>query len=85
MRVDEYHANELMRLLDRCHFYPTRPVFDSTGAAAIYRACRRSGFTPRRLNDYCIAAVALETRLIILHEDRDFDRISDVTGLLIDM
>lgn len=82
---DEYHANELMRLLDRCHFYPTRPLFDSTGAAAIYRACRRSGFTPRRLNDCFIAAVALENGLVVLHTDRDFDRIADVTGLMIDM
>ena len=83
--TDERKANDLMRLLDRCHFYPTRPLFDSTGAAGIYRACRRSGFTPRQLNDCLIAAVALEHGLVVLHEGRDFDRIADVMGLLIDM
>jgi len=82
--TDERHANELMRLLDRCRFYPSRPLFDSTGAAAVYRTCRRAGFTPRQLNDCLIAAVALEHGLVILHEDRDFERIADVTGLLVE-
>ncbi len=81
--TSEQEANELMRLLDRCRFYPVRPLFDSTGAAAIYRRCRRVGFTPRRLNDCLIAAVALEYDLPVLHQDRDFERIAEVTGLRI--
>jgi predicted nucleic acid-binding protein len=83
--TDERRANDLMRLLDRCRFYPVRPLFDFTGAAGIYRACRRSGFTPWQLNDCLIAAVALEHGLAVLHEDRDFERIAGVTGLLIDV
>ena len=79
----ERQANDLMRLLDRCRFYPARPLFDSTGAAAIYRACRRAGFTPRRLNDCLIAAVALEQDVPVLHQDRDFEHIAEVTGLRI--
>lgn len=82
--IDEPAANDLMRLLDRCRFYPTRPLFDSTGSAAIYRACRRAGFTPRRLNDYAIASVALEHQLSMLHTDRDFEHIATVTGLLLE-
>jgi len=82
--TDERQANDLMRLLDRCRFYPTRPLFDSTRAAEVYRMCRRSGFTPRQLNDCFIAAVALEHDLVVLHMDRDFDRIAEVTGLLVD-
>lgn len=82
--TSEHAANELMHLLDRCRFYPARPLFDSTGAAAIYRTCRRAGFTPRRLNDCLIAAIALEHDLSVLQQDRDFDRIAEVTGLRVE-
>lgn len=82
--TSEHAANELMRLLDRCRFYPARPLFDSTGAAAIHRSCRRAGFTPRRLNDCLIAAIALEHDLPVLHQDRDFERIAEVTGLRVE-
>jgi len=80
----ERAAHDLIRLLDRCRFFPNRPLFDSTGAASLYRACRRAGVTPRRLNDCAIAAVALEHDLSVLHRDRDFDRISLVSGLLVE-
>jgi hypothetical protein len=80
----EREAIDLMRLLDRCRFYPARPLFDATGAAAVYRACRRGGFTPRRLNDSLIAAIALEHGLPILHQDRDFEHIAELTGLLVE-
>lgn len=80
--TNERQSRELMRLLDRCRFYPTRPLFDSTAAASVYRACRRRGFTPRQLNDCLIAVVALEHGLAVLHRDRDFERIAEVTGLI---
>ena len=83
--TSERTASDLMRLLDRCSFFPVRPLFDSTGAAAIYRACRRAGFTPRRLNDCLIAGLALEHDLSVLHQDRDFKRIAEVTGLRLEM
>ncbi|MEA3511210.1 MAG: PIN domain nuclease [Actinomycetota bacterium] len=82
--TSEHAANALMHLLDRCRFYPTRPLFDSTGAADVYRRCRRSGFTPRRLNDCVIAAIALEHDLPVLHQGRDFERIAEVTGLRVE-
>jgi len=80
----ERAARDLMRLLDRCRFFPNRPLYDSAGAASLYRACKRAGFTPRGLNDCAIAAVALENDLCVLHSDRDFDRLSAVSGLLVD-
>ena len=82
--TSEREAIELTHLLDRCRFYPARPLFDSTGAAAIHRSCRRAGFTPRRLNDCLIAGIALEHDLSILHQDRDFERIAEVTGLRVE-
>lgn len=78
----EREAAELMRLLDRCRFYPARPLFDSTGGSHVYRTCRRAGFTPRALNDCLIAAIAIAHGLPVLHHDRDFDRIAEATGSL---
>ena len=46
-------------------------------AAAIYRRIRRSGHTPRGTNDCLIAAAALRSRAIVVHNDVDFDRVSD--------
>lgn len=80
--TSERSAADLMRLLDRCRFYPARPLFDSTGAALIYRICRRAGFTPRALNDCLIAAIAIAQGISVLHHDRDFDRIAEATGTL---
>ena len=78
----EREAVELMRLLDRCRFFPARPLFDSTGGSALYRRCRRAGFTPRSLNDCMIATIAIAHGLSILHHDRDFDRIAEAAGSL---
>ena len=80
--TSEREATELMRLLDRCRFYPARPLFDSTGSSDLYRRCRRAGFTPRALNDCLIAAIAIAHELPVLHHDRDFDRIAEATGTL---
>ncbi len=80
----ERQANDLLRLLERCRFFPTRPLFDSTGAADVYRRCRRWGFAPRRLNDCVIAAIALEHNLSILHADRDFADIAEATELRVE-
>jgi predicted nucleic acid-binding protein len=80
--MGEREAVKLLRLLDRCRFFPTRPLLDSTGASGIYRACRRAGLAPRSLSDCLIASVAIENSLTILHQDRDFDLIADATGLL---
>ena len=78
---DEEQAGELMRMLDRCRFHPTRPLFDYEQAATIFRTCRRGGFTPRSLTDCLIAAVAIDRGLELLHRDRDFDRMAEHVGL----
>ena len=78
---DEDRARDLMRLLDRCHFVPTRPLLDFEQAAAIYRSCRRGGFTPRSLAACLVAAVAIDRGLPVLHNDQDFLRIAEHTPL----
>lgn len=47
-------------------------------AGALYTRCRWVGFTPRSPHDCLIAALAIEHGVPLLHDDRDFDRISQV-------
>lgn len=78
---DEVHARKLLAMLNRCHFVPTRPLLDFEQAAAVYRACRRGGFTPRSLADCLVAAVAIDRGLPVLATDEDFPRIAEHTPL----
>jgi hypothetical protein len=57
---------------------------DFDEAAAIYRACRHQGATPRGLLDCLIAAVAMRIDAAVLHNDRDFDTIAQHVELRID-
>lgn len=51
--------------------------------AALYRACRRSGTTIRRLPDCLIATVVIRNRAELLHCDSDFDAIARHSPLAI--
>jgi predicted nucleic acid-binding protein len=50
-------------------------------AARIYYDLRRQGLTVRSPIDCCIAQVALENNLLLIHNDRDFETISQVRSL----
>jgi len=50
-------------------------------AANIYRTLRSRGITIRNSVDCMIAAVCIEHKADLLHNDRDFDYIADVFGL----
>ena len=50
-------------------------------AANIYRTLRSRGITMRNSVDCMIAAVCIEHKAHLLHNDRDFDYISDVFAL----
>lgn len=50
-------------------------------AATLYRSARQQGFTVRRLTDCLIAAVAITHAVPVLHADRDFDAIAQVSDL----
>ena len=50
-------------------------------AARIYFDLRRQGMTVRSPIDCCIAQIALENRLLLLHNDRDFVVISKIRPL----
>ena len=50
-------------------------------AARIFYDCRRRGFTVRSSVDCLIAALAIERRDILLHDDDDFEAIAKVRPL----
>jgi hypothetical protein len=47
-------------------------------AARLYRRCRAAGVTVRSTVDCLIARLAVEHDLVLLHDDRDYDRIATV-------
>jgi len=77
------HLRDLRRLLARGALVPTVPG-DYEDAASLYRACRRSGGTVRRLIDCLIAAVAIRADVPVLHADNDFDVLARHTPLRLD-
>jgi predicted nucleic acid-binding protein len=54
---------------------------DYETAASMYRHCRQSGETVRRLIDCLIAAVAIREQLPVLQQDSDFEIIARHTAL----
>lgn len=50
-------------------------------AARIYYDLRRQGLTVRSPIDCCIAQIALENNLLLIHNDRDFATIAQVRSL----
>lgn len=77
---NEQHLNELRGLLARGSLLPTEPA-DYDEAAALYRACRRSGETVRKLIDCLISATAIRMSVPVLHADNDFDVLARHTPL----
>ncbi|MDR3278317.1 MAG: PIN domain nuclease [Oscillospiraceae bacterium] len=59
------------------YFLPeTLPTFEK--AARLFYGLRRKGVTPRGTIDILIALTAIENKLFLLHNDRDFDAIAGV-------
>ena len=59
-------------------FYnPEDPVTTHRRAAELYQACRGQGITIRSTIDCLVAQIALEHGLMLLHSDRDFERMRE--------
>ncbi len=72
----------LKEYLGTHRFYnPKDPRVSFEEAAGIFFLCRRKGVTLRSTIDCLIAQTAIEHDLLLLHNDRDFDRIARVTPL----
>ena len=63
-------------------YVPKDPVQSYVAAARMYQRFRSEGKTPRSSNDCLIAQIAIESRLTLLHGDRDFDAIASAIGEL---
>ncbi len=57
---------------------PAHPIETWEAAAELYMRCRQKGYTPRSPNDCLVARIALEHRVSLLHDDRDFELIAEV-------
>ncbi len=60
-----------------------RSLDDFRRAASLYRHARTRGKTIRRTLDCLIAAVCIREDCAILHDDRDFDHLADVSDLTV--
>jgi predicted nucleic acid-binding protein len=78
----ERHLIDLRGLLARAVVLPTFPS-DYDDAAAIYRTCRRSGSTVRKMIDCLIGAVAIRAGVTVLHADTDFNALAAHTPLTV--
>ena len=76
----EQQLSQLRGLLARATLLPTTPA-DYDSAAALYRTCRSSGTTVRKLIDCLIGAVAIAADAEVLHADADFNRLAAHTSL----
>lgn len=59
-------------------FHPKSPTDSYAHAAAIYFACRQTGVTVRSTLDCLITQICLEHQLMLLHSDKDFERIQKI-------
>ena len=83
--MDERRATELRRLLTSFGWIAAEAQTDFEGAARVYRACRREGVTPSGLIDCMIASIALRSGSAVLAADADFERMSRVIPLTLDL
>jgi predicted nucleic acid-binding protein len=63
--------------------YSLKGIDSFIAAADLYRKCIKKGLTIRNTIDLLIAQIAMENDLILLHNDKDFGNIANVSGLKI--
>lgn len=77
--LTDQEFSQLGAFLRPQHFFePKHPLKAHEAAANLYYQCRRKGITVRSTIDCLIAQIAIEHRLILLHEDHDFSNIAKV-------
>lgn len=69
----------LVDFMNAQYFYhPKHSIRSYKEAARIYFDCRRAGVTIRSAIDCLIARIAIEHDLLLLHNDRDFERMAGI-------
>ncbi len=61
---------------------PLHSIETFEAAAQLYRSARKRGLTIRKSTDCLIAAIALEHSALLVHNDRDFLALAQVTSQL---
>lgn len=79
----EAEAGRVAELMSAFQIPPELDESDYLNAAALFRACRARGTTPRSTIDCLIAQTCLMLGLPILAEDRDYEMIAKVAPLKI--
>jgi predicted nucleic acid-binding protein len=79
--TDEERGARLQRFIAGAELLRQQSPVDAEHAAALYRACRRAGETPRSLDDCLVAAVALRHGVPVLHRDHEFTVLAAHTDL----
>ncbi|MBA2534246.1 MAG: PIN domain nuclease [Rubrobacter sp.] len=70
-RVSEYLGSQTF-------YHPVDLIESYREAARMYFDCRRAGVTIRSATDCLIARIAIEHGLLLLHDDRDFEKMAEV-------
>src|SRR5690606_38524350 len=84
--TSESGSRRLRSMLHSFEVVPVAPLLDSELAASLQRRCRATGQTIRSLIDCMIAATAIRLGEPVLHRDRDFHTLADVSELqLVDL
>ena len=79
----EQRFNQFRDYFKELTFYQPKDITESYAQAAyLYFSCRRKGLTIRSTIDCLIAQTAIDNDLILLHSDKDFERIATVANTL---
>ena len=79
----EIQFNKLKEYLDSLKFFELKNGRESyADAARIYYNCRINGITIRSTIDCLIAQTAIENNILLLHNDKDYTKISKIYGNL---
>jgi predicted nucleic acid-binding protein len=66
-----------------CQLLQLDSYFVADEAASLYRSLRAKGITIRKPNDCIISFYAIHFKLMLAHNDTDFDKIAKYTSLKI--
>ena len=70
-------------LLLSYHYLSINSVYSAIRSAELYRFLRQKGVTIRKPNDCLIAAICIDNKIPLFHNDKDFDNIAKYTSLKI--
>jgi predicted nucleic acid-binding protein len=80
-KSEKEYADLKKYLSSQRFFHPQDPIETFAKAARIYFRCRKKGITVRSTADCLIAQIAIENKMLLLHNDKDFEAMASVAPL----